>query len=144
MQKGKKLSNKPQFKLFEKPAIEESYDYAEQVRRQIERCLAASSIEDDEIRDETYEACILSLENLVPIEDRDEQFEKDLEDCSKIIDEDIRPEFGGVLLSIETCDKLKISTTQKIKETDWNKYFRVLFNKFVALKVTVRRGSYNA
>jgi len=136
------LSTK-RFKVFEKPPIEESYDYAEQVRRQIERCLEASAIEDKRIRYETFKACVLALENLIPFEDRDEELDKALAETKYVDLKDVRPKFAGVKASKETCEERGIPTFVEIIETNWNQYFRVIFNKFVALKVTVRRGSYS-
>ena len=128
--------------IMEKPPIEESYDYAEQVRRQIERCLEATAIQDAELREGTYEACVLGLELLVPFDDRDKKFNDDLADCAIETEVDIRPKFGGVTIDHESCEEMGIPTKEKTITTDWNKYFTVIFNKFVELKVTVRRGSY--
>ena len=136
--------NRHGFKILETPPIEESYDYAEQVRRQIERCLEATAIQDSDIREGTYAACVVGLELLVPLDDRSEKFNDDLADCTIKVENDIRPKFGGVTIDHESCEEMGIPTTETIITTDWNKYFTVIFNKFVELKVTVRRGSYNA
>lgn len=130
------------FKIFEKPPIEESYDYAEQVRRQIERCLEASAIQDKDIRDETFKACVLALENLIPFDDRDEKMDRELEDTKYKEIVDIRKSFAGIRLFPETCKELGIPNSKEVERVNWNQYFRVIFNKFVELKVTVRRGSY--
>lgn len=134
--------SKQRFKTLEKPPIEESYDYAEQVRRQIERCLEASAIQEKELRAGTYKACILALGNLVPFDDRDEKFDKDLKEC--IYDEKKwvykkrgTRKIGTIENPVNDSPKLKTEKT-----TNWDKYFMVLFNKFVELKVTVRRGSF--
>ena len=129
-------------KVFESPPIEESYDYAEQVRRQIERCLEATAIQDTDIREGTYAACVLGLELLVPLDDRDKKFNDDLAKCSCEKEEWVYKKFGGV--NMGTPDEPVCGSPWLVKtpEIDWNKYFTVLFNKFVELKVTVRRGSY--
>jgi len=135
--------SKSRFKVFEKPPIEESYDYAEQVRRQIERCLEASAIQDKDIREETFKSCVLALENLVPFEDRTPEFEDALESTKYVETVDVRPKFAGTYLDEETCKELEIPAFKEEEKFNWDKYFRVLFNKFVELKVTVRRGSYS-
>lgn len=136
--------SKQRFKVLEKPPIEESYDYAEQVRRQIERCLEASAIQEKKLREGTYKACIKALENLVPLDDRDEKFLSDLAECTEEKEEWIYKQFGGVKIGTPeeaVCGSPWLDMTPK---TDWDKYFMVIFNKYVELKVTVRRGSYTA
>lgn len=131
------------FKILENPPIEESYDYAEQVRRQIERCLEASAIQEIKLREGTYKACILALENLVPLDDRDGDFKNKIAECIVKTEKLIYRKRGGRKIGTQEKpinDSPKIETYDKI---DWNKYFMVVFNKFVELKVTVRRGSYS-
>ncbi len=134
--------SKAAFKIFEKPPIEESYDYAEQVRRQIERCLESSAIQEKELREGTYRACILALANLIPQEDQDEDFEKALATC--ITDEQkwVYRKRGGRKVGTPENPMNGSPELKTEKVTDWDKYFTVVFNKFVELKVTVRRGSY--
>ena len=149
-------------KVFEKPPIEESYDYAEQVRRQIERCLEATAIQDDDIREGTYQACVQGLEHLVPFDDRDEAFKDALDACTKEKEYYLfqtrqgsrvghigaplcYPSRGPPWSKIPKGTMEAYSPVLKTKKvTDWGDYFMVLFNKFVELKVTVRRGSYSA
>ena len=140
------------FGTLEKPPIEESYDYAEQVRRQIERCLEATAIQDDDIREGTYRACVLGLSNLVPHDDRDKDFENALDACTVNQEYYLFKKFGGVAVGTienpitvtgDDGEEIIISPileTEKV--TDWDRYFMVLFNKFVELKVTVRRGTF--
>jgi len=139
--------SKRSFKILEKPPIEESYDYAEQVRRQIERCLEASAIQDEDLREGTYKACILALGNLVPYDDRDEEYKAALEACTIKEEYYLYRLFGG--RKVGTPEKPVVHngqvyspTLESRKVTDWDEYFTVLFNKYVELKVTVRRGSY--
>jgi len=137
------LSRKSAFRVFEKPPIEESYDYAEQVRRQIERCLESSSIQDKELREGTYQACVLALADLVPFDDQNEEFKDSLDKCTVDKEKWVYRKRGG--RKIGTPDNI-VNESPKLTpypETDWNKYFQVLFNKFVELKVTVRRGSFS-
>lgn len=152
--------SKSSFKILEKPPIEESYDYAEQVRRQIERVLEASAIQDEDIREGTYKACILALGNLVPFDDRDDKFIADLEACTEDEQYYLYRKFGGRKMGTPENPVTHISpgppittipkgtvivvspTLETRKVTDWDEYFTVLFNKYVELKVTVRRGSY--
>ena len=136
--------SRQRFKILENPPIEESYDYAEQVRRQIERCLEASAIQEKEIREGTYKACILSLANLVPFDDRKKEYIDALAACTIKKEKWIYRKRGT--RKIGTPDK-PINDSPKLEKydkTDWNKYFMVVFNKYVELKVTVRRGSYTA
>lgn len=130
------------FKILEKPPIEESYDYAEQVRRQIERCLEASAIQEKELRKGTYKACILALANLVPYDDRDEEYNAALTACMTGKQKWVYRKRGG--RKVGTPENI-VNDSPKLTpypETNWDEYFTVLFNKFVELKVTVRRGSY--
>jgi len=132
------------FKILENPPIEESYDYAEQVRRQIERCLEASAIQEKEIREGTYKACILSLANLVPLDDRDKEYNEALDACTVKTEKWVYRKRGT--RKIGTTEN-PINDSPKLEaydKTDWNEYFMVVFNKYVELKVTVRRGSYTA
>ena len=149
-------------KVFEKPPIEESYDYAEQVRRQIERCLEASAIQDNELREGTYKACVLALSHLVPFDDRDEDYTKAIDSCTVEEEYYLFKTRGGTRIGhigAPLCypsrgppwsekpkgEMVPYSPILKTRTvTNWGKYFMVLFNKFVELKVTVRRGSYNA
>ena len=151
---------KRNFRVFQKPPIEESYDYAEQVRRQIERCLEASAIQDEDLREGTYKACVLSLADLVPYDDRDEKFKADIEACTEDEQYWLFRKFGGrkvgtplapvcyespgpPMSEVPKGVMVPYSPTLETRQvTSWNKYFQVLFNKFVELKVTVRRGSY--
>ena len=146
--------------IMENPPIEESYDYAEQVRRQIERCLEASAIRDTDIREATYQACVQGLEHLVPFDDRDEAFKDALDACTKeekyylfqtrggskvgrIGAPLCYPSRGPPFSKFPKGEMVPYSPVLKTKDvTDWGDYFMVLFNKFVELKVTVRRGSY--
>ena len=134
--------SKQSFKVLENPPIEESYDYAEQVRRQIERCLEASAIQEKEKREGTYKACILALANLVPLDDRDEAFNKNIDTCTVQAEKWVYRKRG--VRKIGTTEKPVNDSPkmEKYDKTDWNKYFMVVFNKYVELKVTVRRGSY--
>lgn len=132
------------FKVFEKPPIEESYDYAEQVRRQIERCLEASAIQEEDLREGTYKACIIALGNLVPFDDRDENFDDALLACIEKKETWVYRKRGT--RKIGTPDN-PIHGSPELKTENvinWDKHFMVIFNKFVELKVTVRRGSFNA
>lgn len=133
--------SKSYFKQVQQPKIEESYDYAEQVRRQIERCLEASAIQDSSLRDETFKACVLALENLVPFEDRDAEFDKEIADCTTQEEEWQYRNFAGKLIGNPENPVNGSPWLEEVPVTNWNQYFRVLFNKFVALKVTVRRGT---
>jgi len=84
------------------------------------------------------------LANLVPLDDRDEEFIDNLTAC--IIEKEkwvyrkrgVR-KIGTPEVPINDSPKL-----ETFNETDWDKYFMVIFNKYVELKVTVRRGSYTA
>ena len=131
------------YNVFLKPPIEESYDYAEQVRRQIERCLEASAIQDKELREGTYQACVLALADLVPHDDRDEDFKKAVE--ANTVDEEyyLYRKRGGRRVGSPENPVYGSPELKTRKKTDWNQYFQVLFNKFVELKVTVRRGEYS-
>jgi len=145
--------SKSRFKVFEKPPIEESYDYAEQVRRQIERCLEASAIQEKDIREKTFAATVLALDNLVPFEDRDEEFENDLKTCTGIEEQwtyrtrGVRklgtPENPLIHYDKDGNESSRSPTKNEVPTTNWDRYFRVVFNKFVSLKVTVRRGTYS-
>lgn len=134
--------SKQRFKVLEKPPIEESYDYAEQVRRQIERCLEASAIQEKDLREGTYKACILALANLVPYDDRDEKFRVDLAECTKDSEEWVYKQFGGVKMGTPEEPICGSPWLDKTPKTDWDAYFKVIFNKYVELRVTVRRGSF--
>lgn len=135
--------SKSAFRVFERPPIEESYDYAEQVRRQIERCLVASAIQDEKLREPTYKATILALANLVPEDDRDESYKKKLAACTSKAEKWVYRKRGGRRVG---SIKKPVNKSPKLVEydkTDWDQYFTVLFNKFVELRVTVRRGEYS-
>lgn len=134
--------SKQRFKILEKPPIEESYDYAEQVRRQIERCLEASSIQDNDLREGTYKACILALDNLVPFDDRDDKFNEDLVACTDETEKWIYRKRGGRRIGTTENPVYDSPKLEKYEKTNWDEYFKVLFNKYVELKVTVRRGSF--
>ena len=134
--------SKQRFRTLEKPPIEESYDYAEQVRRQIERCLEASAIQEKELRAGTYKACILALGNLIPFDDRDEKFNEDLSACTIETEKWIYRKRGGRRIGTIEKPVYDSPKLEKYDKTNWNEYFKVLFNKYVELKVTVRRGSF--
>ena len=134
---------KQRFKILEKPPIEESYDYAEQVRRQIERCLEASSIQDKELMEGTYRTCIIALGNLVPFDDRDKEFNDALDKCTVENEKLIYRIRGGRKIGTPENPVNGSPKLEKYPKTDWDAYFMVLFNKFVELKVTVRRGSFS-
>ena len=55
------------FKRVEEPKIEERFDYAEEVRKQIDRCLLAFSNDDGTIYNrKILENTVLALENMIP------------------------------------------------------------------------------
>jgi len=127
-------------KTLEEPKIAESYDYAEEVRRQAERCLIAASGNPEGVyNEESHRNAILAYEDLIPKEDRDDELEEDLKNAMIKDKVDIRPKFAGTYLDEETCKELNIPAYQEIEKTDWHKYFRACFNQFVRLKVAVRR-----
>lgn len=134
--------SKKEYRVFQKPPIEESYDFAEQVRRQIERCLEASAIQETELRDGTYKACILALGNLVPLDDRDEDYLKAIDACTVEKEKWRYRKRGRVRVGTEEKPIHGSPRLVTYLETNWDEYFTVLFNKFVELKVTVRRGTY--
>ena len=153
------MSKRKNFKTIEKPKIEESYDYGEQVRRQIERCLEASSIEDPITRKNTHQACVFALGNLIPDDDRDPEFMAELNACTEIKKSWHYETFAGSRVGTPEnpmChnepgdydyDPNKPTVPYspiliEVSVTNWHQYFRVIFNKFVALGVTVRRGSH--
>ncbi len=135
--------SKAGFKVLERPPIEESYSYSEQVRRQIERYLEASAIQDIEIREGTYKACVLALADLVPFDDRGKKFISALDACS--VDEEYYQyvKFGGVNMGTPEEPVCGSPSLENRKVTNWNMFFQVLFNKFVELGVTVRRGDHS-
>ena len=132
------------FKILEKPPIEESYDFAEQCRRQIERCLESSAIQDEDIREGTYKACILALANLVPYDDRDDEYKAALAACTIEKEKWVYRKRGGMKVGTPENPVNGSPKLVKYNKTDWDEYFTVIFNKFIELKVTVRRGSYTA
>jgi len=136
------LSSKSAFRVFEKPPIEESYDYAEQVRRQIERCLESSAIQEEDLRSGTYKACILALDNLIPSDDRDEDFKAALDGCTEDKQKWKYRKRGGRKVGNPEDPVNGSPELVTEPETNWDEYFRIIFNKFVELRVTVRRGSY--
>jgi len=132
-----------QFKRVEKPKIEERFDYAEQVRRQIDRCLQSFSEDDGTIeKQEITKNTILALENLIPILDRDAELEKDLENAQQTIIEDLRDWWCGVKVTKNpdgTDIPLTAKNTRTFKKMNTHQYFRACFNQFVRLSVVVRR-----
>jgi len=144
------MSSKRRFEITEQPKIEERFDYAEEVRKQIDRCVIAFSNDDGTAYSKTLtENTILDLENLIPVDDRDEDLEKELKKAFNVEYEDHRREWCGRIMGKKVFednpdaeDERDRKTNQrKIKVMDPHKYFRACFNQFVRLKVVVRRSS---
>lgn len=144
--------SKRRFKTTEEPKIEERFDYAEEVRKQIDRCVIAFSNDDGtEYSRILTKNTILALENLIPIADRDKQLEKELKKAFNVEYVDNRP----IWCNLRMGKKIFIDDPDAEEERDRkvnqipievinsHKYFRACFNQFVRLKVVVRR-SYRA
>jgi len=139
---------------YENPKVEERFDFADLVRRQIERCLISSS--DPEYM---FPNSVQALEALLPHELKDDQYTGEFEmaettepvlkfkkkmgtqkkpclrDRSKEV---LRLEDG----SIDWSDENILSPILKMKTTiDWYARFEAAFNQFVRLGVAVRRVS---
>ena len=128
------------FKRVEEPKIEERFDYAEEVRRQIDRCLLAFSNDDGtEYNRKILENTVLALENMIPTDDRDKQLKKELKKAMEIEYVDNRNLYCG----IKVGPIIKEGPKKNIKEVSImlpHPYFRACFNMFVRLKVVVRRS----
>jgi len=139
---------------YENPKVEERFDFADLVRRQIERCLISSS--DPEYM---FPNAVQALEVLLPHELKDEQYQNEFEGAEKTelvlvkrrgmgsqkkpclrdrTKEVLRHEDG----SIDWSDENILSPILKMKTTfDWYARFESAFNQFVRLGVAVRRVS---
>jgi len=141
------------FKALEKPKIEERFDYAEEVRKQIDRCLVYSADK------EAYPEFVKGLENLIPTDDIDDQYKKEKKKCTET---ETIPVFkfscGRKIGTVENPvyrnnpddwnwdgeRPILVSPTEKeIEITNWHARFRAAFNLFVRLKVAVRRSDYS-
>jgi len=155
----------PRFKAYEKPKVEERFDYAELVRKQIDRCLMTSV---DEL---SYEGAIQALEALIPDELQDEEYMKELSN-TKVSESKLEYMYAGPIKlgSAERPIMAKIpgSNTERYpipytededgnriidwddfnivspvmveKEyINWNRRFKAAFNQFVRMGIAVRR-----
>lgn len=154
------------YRGYEKPKVEERFDYAELVRRQIDRCLM-SSVDDDD-----YERTVKALEALIPDELQDEQYKEEYS-IAVVIEDDWKYSWAGPI-RLGTKKKplmAKIGYSRKRypvpyvenedgeKEIDWNdsniisphlvtaEYidwnirFKAAFNQFVRMGLAVRRST---
>lgn len=138
------------FKSVEEPKIEERFDYAEEVRKQIDRCVIAFSNDDGTIYSQVLtENTIRALENLIPVDDRDKILDKNLKKAFKIEYKDNRSTWCGRRIGNKIYkddpkakeERDRKANQEKIKVMDSHLYFRACFNQFVRLKVVVRRSS---
>lgn len=138
------------FKTVEEPKIEERFDYAEEVRKQIDRCVIAFSNDDGTIYSQILtENTIRALENLIPVDDRDKDLEKDLKKAFKKEFTDNRSIWCGKRIGNKIYkdnpnaedERDRKANQEEIKVMDSHKYFRACFNQFVRLKIVVRRSS---
>ena len=143
---------------YENPKVEERFDFADLVRRQIERCLISSS--DPEYM---FPNAVQALEVLLPHELKDEQYQNEFEltektepvlvfrapsgtkmgsqkkPCLRDRRMEVRRNADG---SIDWSDPNILSPILKEKTTiDWYARFEAAFNQFVRLGVAVRRVS---
>jgi len=113
---------KTELKDFTQLKVRDKVDWGELVRLQVNRCLMAKS---DVEHPEMFEAHVMGLLNLIPLEVRDKDFEKAVKKCTKK-KELLDPEyFCGVI----------IHPIRKVKEnvTDYNKLLDVCINKIQSL-----------
>ena len=146
------------FKRVEEPKIEEHFDYAEEVRKQIDRCLQVFSDTDGTMLNEIkLENTILALENMIPETDRDEQLEEEIEKA-KVIHWVDNPRIncgvrvGPKKYKDEICTpeeaeryhrpiEMIFQNQEAVNVIQPHPYFRACFNMFVRLKVVVRRSA---
>ncbi|MGQ9624803.1 MAG: hypothetical protein ACUVT9_05470 [Candidatus Bathycorpusculaceae bacterium] len=83
---------------------------------------------DDKESQREVEEAIKGLIHLVPDSWKDDQFKKDYAKAVEEIDEDVRPVYGGVRLSNETCETLGLPTTKRTSRIDWYKAFQCCIN----------------
>ena len=146
------------FRDFEKPKVEERFDFADLVRRQIERCLISSS--DPEFM---FPSAVQALEALLPHELKDDQYQNDFEMAETTAPVLVFRKMGGTRLgtqkkpclrdrreevllledgSIDWSNPNILSPKLKEKTTiDYYVRFEAAFNQFVRLGVAVRRIS---
>ena len=152
---SREIHGSTRFKNYQKPKVEERFDFAEMVRRQIERCLMVSI---DEV---AFSSAIMALETLIPEELKDEQYREESEEsyqnqsvflydapCGSRIGSETNPcmrDQSKPVLRLEDgsidWDDPNIMSPQRVTEPVVNWYYRFesAFNMFVRLGIAVRR-----
>jgi len=157
------------FKNYEKPQVEERFDYADLVRRQIERCLMLS------MDDVGFENAVQALEALLPDDLKDETYTSELNDSNYTIEKfeynytgplrvgtkkkpfmekDPKRSYGNKRVPIpyikddDGNDVIDWSNPHIISprlveeyHVDWTRRFQAVFNQFYRLGLAVRRVS---
>lgn len=152
------------FRGYENPQVQERFDYAELVRRQIDRCLLVS------IDEEAFENAVNALEALIPADLQDEEYKEERDKATVTIEVFDYVYSGPLKLGSEKEPLMKkkpfsenrypipyitdedgkkvidwddpnIISPYKIEteQTDINLRFQAAFNQFCRLGLAVRR-----
>jgi len=124
-----KIRASKRFLEVERPAIGERLDYADIVRRQIDRCLMTAN---DEYQ---FALNVLALEALIPTSNLTEEYLKEVEKCQEVVKHSTPVTNCGIPVDPDVIPEMVEETV----ETDWHCRFNAVINLFESMGITWRR-----
>lgn len=97
------------------------------------------TIKDIKFSEAEIRESILALVAMIPDELRDEEFQKELDESTQIMEVDVRPVFCEVPASEEYCKRKGIPITQKYQQVNYFGMYHAVFNLLMRRNMLLKK-----